>query len=272
MPFVTAEELLAASKAGKCDYHNIPDIKAAEAYLAAVLDKALRNAQPNKYDRPWQLVDMGTLLDPKQAWIGFEFETGFDDNADYKKFINFLWGHNHVAIDKEGTGKYPVEVAFPPQVIKDVQKGKSLLVQTLKFIHDNGLKPALNPTTFTKRDVGIHAGISTPLYRKKMAEGRYYDVNLRGYCSILSSLTPKQMDEVYGRHTLHWGTAHARNSYVEIKVFRATPEVEYVEKVAAVACRMAKLLDFCLEHPNTSKLTNAYEFLRGDDAEPVAAN
>lgn len=271
MPFVTAEELLAASKAGKCNYHNIPDIKAAEKYLDGVLAKALNNNQPCKYDRPWQLVDMSKLLDPKQAWIGFEFETGFDDKKHYQDFINFLWGHNHVAIDREGTGAYPVEVAFPPQVIKDVQKGKSLLVETVKFVHAKGLVPSLKPTTFTCRDVGIHAGISTPAYRKAVADG-YYNVNLRGYCAILKSLDPKQMDELYGRHVLHWGTAHARESYVEIKVFRAIPEVEYVEKVAAVACRMAKLLDYCLAHPNTSKLKNAYEFLRGDDAEPVPAN
>lgn len=267
MPFVTPQDLLDAAKKKKFHAydHIIEDLAGAQKYLDGELKKALNNQQGCKDNRPWHLVDMGKVLDPNVPWIGFEFETGFDNRKHYQDFINFLWGHNYVAIDKEGTGNYPVEVAFPPQPIDEVLAGDALLVKTVKFVHDNKLVPALNPTTFTRRDVGIHAGISTPKLRKGG-----YGYAVQNLNRIILSLTDKQQDELYGRHIQHWGGAHDRRSYVEIKVFRAIPEIEHVEKVAQVAARMTQLLDYLIDHQGVDKLKNAYEFLSGKDKAPKA--
>lgn len=162
--FATAQDIVAKKHAG------CRTVEDAEALLQRVLDEALNNQQDCKYNRPWEIVDFAKKLPNDEPWIGFEFETGFDKKANYQKFIHWLWQQDYVAIDREGTGKYPVEVAFPPQALSDVQQNSHLLQRSVEFIHTNKLTPALNPTTFTRRDVGIHAGISTPKWRALIAE------------------------------------------------------------------------------------------------------
>lgn len=263
MPFVTAEELLEASKAGRYRRYNAPNIDTiedAQKVLDAKLQEALNNHQGNKQDRPWLLVDLGKSLDPDQPWIGFEFETGFDSRDDYRKFINFLWGQSHTAIDKEGTGQYPVEVAFAPQNYSDVEAGNCTLLQTVEFIRDQGLKPALNPTTFSCTDVGIHGGLSTPKYRKYR---RQQDNVCPRLSDILKKLNKAHKIELFGRHELHWGYAHPRNGYIELKLFKAIPEVERVIGYIQVTMRMAALVDYLIDNPQVEQIKNTHAFLSG---------
>lgn len=283
MAFVTPEELLAAKQSGKFyDYGgSVNSIDGAKKYIQNTLDKALKNQQGCKHDRPWVLVDLTRALDPTQPWIGFEFETGFDDKDQYTKFINFLWNQDHTAIDREGTGKYPVEVAFAPQNLSDVLAGKSTLQQTIEFVEREGMKPARNPTTFTKRDVGIHAGLSTP---KQRALG---DGALRELCVKLSRAlgehceygdnenkyepTKEQKELLYGRSELYWGSANARHKYIELKMFRAIPETERIKGYIQVVARVAKLVDWWIDNPEVANISNSFEFLSGQDELPIPA-
>lgn len=220
----------------------------AQELLDNTLKAALNNTQRCKYHRPWDIVDFRTKLDPKQAWIGFEFETGFDSNKDYQKFINFLWAQDYTAIDREGTGKFPVEVAFAPMHAADVLAGNSTLEAALKFVMDEGLKPALNPTTFTQRDVGCHAGISTPAFRAMDRNGQSRIVNRLN--AALTCLTKEQRVVVYNRPELLWGGANLRTGYAEIKTFRAVPTLEAVQKYVRVAGQIVKLMDILIADPN----------------------
>lgn len=266
--FVSAPELLAAAKAGKLYGARIPDLTAAEAHLDGVLQEALNNQQGFKgYNKPFQLVDFNKILDPKQAWIGFEFETGFDDKKDYQKVIHHLWAQPYTSLDKEGTGKFPIEIVYAPMNLSDVLDGNSTLQKTVEFYRDSKITPALNPTTASRRDVGIHAGISTAKSRKLREQ---YEIGGR-LSRILSDLTKTQMDELYGRHTLHWGTANARQKYIELKMFRAIPEVDQIKVYIGVVAQCTKLLDFLIDNPNVNALSNTYAFLSGKDAEPKAA-
>lgn len=269
MPFVTAQDLLEASKQGRYYSYDfkLNTLADAEAILKNTLDKALANNQPNKHDRPWSIVQFDKMLDKDQPWIGFEFETGFDDVKEYRQFINFLWGLNYVAIDREGTGKYPVEVAYPPQTLQDITDNGSLLLKSLEFVNDNGLTPALNPTTFTRRDVGIHAGISTPNIRKNNGVRRIAGI-LDG---ILCSLNDKQKKELYGRTALHWGGAQGRDGYIEVKVFRAIPTVEHVATVTKVTQQIVKLVLWLEQNPDVKEISNAYDVLSGKTDTPKAA-
>lgn len=264
--FISAPELLTAAKAGKLYGRKINDLKDAEEYLDAVLQRALNNDQDFKgYSKPFNLVDFKKILDPKQPWIGFEFETGFDDKSEYQKLINFLWAQDYTSIDKEGTGKFPVEIVYAPMNLSDVVAGNSTLQKTVEFYRDEELTPALNPTTASRRDVGIHAGISTPKSRKGDPYG--YSARLSG---ILADLTAKQKDELYGRHVLHWGYANARRDYIELKMFRAIPDVDQIKVYVTVVAQCVKLLDFLIDNPNVKSLSNTYDFLSGKDAEPKA--
>lgn len=259
--FATAEEIYAVRKSVYC-YRNMRSIADAEALLSSVLEEALENEQDCKQHRPWEIVDFAKKLDTNDTWIGFEFETGFDSKKEYQTFIRWLWDQQYVAIDREGTGDYPVEVAFPPQTLTDITKNGHLLTRCLEFISKKKLTPALNPTTFTCRDVGIHAGISTAKWRGT-EYGKQYS-SARKLAGILYQLSDEQMDELYGRHELHWETAHKRDGYVELKMFRAIPQLERVNGYIDVTIRCTKLLDWCLDNP-TTELTNAqvYNYLSG---------
>lgn len=284
MPFVTAQELLDAKKSGKFHPYGvkIDSVEDAQQYLQNTLTDALENAQGKGANRPWHLVDLTKALDQNQAWVGFEYETGFDDKKEYQSFINFLWSLDHAAIDKEGTGKFPVEVAFAPQNMNEVLAGRSTLQQTLEFVHDAGLTSALNPTTYTRRDVGIHAGLSTPAFRKY--EGDKYTLAKRltevlgrrcddyygdGNGKSKYEPTAKQMDELYGRSKLYWGSAHIKADYIELKMFKSIPDVERIKGFIQVVARIAKLVDFMIENPNVKAISNSYAYLSGADENPV---
>lgn len=255
--FATAEEIVASGR-----IYGVYTLSQAHEYLQRTLDAALDNNQGNKDDRPWHIVDFSKRLDPTQPWIGFEFETGFDDKQEYQKFIRWLWEQRYVAIDREGTGNYPVEVAFPPQELQDVLKNGHLLLKCVEFIHHSKLTPALNPTTFTRRDVGIHAGISTPKFRSA-TYGQKADA-VCALSAILNNLSVEQKKELYGRSALYWGTAHLRESYVELKMFKAIPEVAHVQHCIDVTVRCIDLLDWCLDNPY-KKLNReqGYNYLSG---------
>lgn len=279
MPFVTPQELMDASKSRKF-YGRINTLEDADAYIKGKLEEALENNLGKGENRPWYLVDLTKALDQNQAWVGFEYETGFDSKKDYQSFINFLWGLDHVALDKEGTGKYPVEVAFPPQNMSDVLAGRSGLQQTLEFVHDAGLKSALNPTTYTRRDVGIHAGLSTPAYRAY--GGNKYEL-VRKLTKVLGTScdcdygeeksdyepTAAQKDELYGRHKLYWGSSHVKGAYIELKMFKAIPDIDRIKGYIKVVERVAKLVDFFIANPNVSVISNSYAFLSGKDENPI---
>lgn len=248
MAFATAEEIAAYG-----GIYGARTVETARTYLVKSLDAALNNRQGCKDNRPWHIVNFNKILDRKEPWIGFEFETGFDDKANYQKFIRHLWDQPYTAIDREGTGNYPVEVAYAPMEMSKVKAGKSMLRQSVQFMKDEGLNPALNPTTFTRRDVGIHAGISSP---KMLACADKYGL-CRRLDKALLSLSKDQRVKVYGRHELLWGGAHNRTGYFEIKVFRAIPTVDHVNLVERTTMNIVKLMDYLVDNPKAAPSADA---------------
>ena len=233
----------------------------ADTFLKDKLAGALEGHLGKGDYRPWDIVDFRKKLNTDEPWIGFEFETGFDDRKEYQKFVNFLWKNiNYVAMDREGTGDYPIELACAPMETSKVQAGESTLLRTVKYIHKAKLTPALNPTTYTRRDVGIHAGISTPKWNKLKVEVQYTVV--KRMAALLDNLDDAQKTELYGRHKLYWGTANRKGKYVELKQFKAIPTVKHVEKVIRVTCQCVKLLDMLIDDANFSPdRTQVYKFL-----------
>lgn len=263
--FATAQDLFNAYQAGKF-WPAINSIAAAEKYLERTLQTALNNEQDNKRDRPWAIVDFAKRLDPNEAWIGFEFETGFDDKQQYQQFIRWLWEQPYVAIDREGTGVYPVEVAFPPQTVSDIEKNGHLLQKAIEFYTVNNLTPARNPTTFTRRDVGIHAGISTKKWRAGCDDRGAVAWRLN---KLLDKLNAAQRKKAYGRAALHWGCVHNRDSYVELKMFRAIPTAAHVDMCLLVTKQCIKMLDALIDDIEvfaTWDGTDVFNFITNPDA------
>jgi len=145
-----------------------------------------------------------------------------------------------------------------------------LLMRCVKWVEDNKLTPARNPTTFTKRDVGIHAGISTAKWRA-MDDARNDRYNACNKLDrLLDSLNDEQRNAAYGRTALHWGCAHNRHSYVELKMFRAIPSSEYIAQVVVVTKQCVKMLDALLDDFNVLDKwdnTDVFNFLTNPDAD-----
>ena len=263
MAFATATDLLHSMDKWGPKFANV---KAAQAFIDERKDEALNNQQDNKYHRPWKIVDLTKALPKDQAWIGIEFETGFDCMKEYQKVVNFLWDDvEYAAIDREGSGDYPIEIAFAPEPMENVLKGTTAFERTLQFFADNKLTCATNPTCFTCRDIGIHAGLSTPATRA-LGDG-LWQVTSR-LDRILLSLNDKQRKKLYGRTELHWEAAHDRGTYIELKMFKSVPDLDVARGFLQVIQRVGVLADFLIANPEVRSINNTYEFLSGEDAEP----
>lgn len=253
--YVKAQDLVDAGRAGS--------IEAAQKVIDAKFQQILNNKQGCKNDRPWTIAKIDKLLDAEQPWVGYEFETGFDDKDEYHKVCNFLWHQqDYTSIDREGTGKFPMEIVYSPQNAADVLAGKGRLRETIQFFADNNLTPAKNPTTYSRRDVGMHVNISTPKKRKSKSD-YYNDPVLDKVNTALQSLTNDQHDELYGRHEMHWGYGNNRGKYWEFKLFRSIPTLDRLNTVEKVTAGILVLIDYYEQNPNALQCTNAYDILSG---------
>lgn len=263
MAQIHVEDIQEAAKSGKHVYglYGV-DMKASPEVLQKWIDNlraaALANRQQCKTNRPWSIVDFSKRLPADQPWIGFEYETGFDAKEDYEKAITFLWDNQrNNAIDREGSGKFPFEVAFPPQSALDFQKGVSNFQGYHNFMRDNGLKQANNPTTYTKRGIGMHVNISTPKSRKQGIR------NGATLCEWLQSLGKAKETELFGRYQRHWSLAQNRGTWIEFKCFLSTDNREAVDRYVQIALKFCELIDYQID--GGKKPTNLYEFLSGKD-------
>lgn len=245
--------------AGRCK-----SLDAAQQQIDAKFQRILNNTQGNKDDRPWGIVQLDKRLDPNDDWVGYEFETGFDKKEDYHRACNYLWfKQDYTCIDREGTGKYPMEIVYSPQNAAEVFAGNGLLRATVQFFADNDMVPAKNPTTFSRRDVGIHVNISTPKKRKSYDGYWGADPVLNKVNKALSSITRDQHDELYGRHDMHWGYGNNRGKYWEFKLFRSLPTLDRITTVETVTKNLLKLIHYYENNPTAGDCTNAYDVLSG---------
>lgn len=212
-------------------------------------------------DRPWGIIDMNKLLPKDQVWIGFEYETGFDDLGQYRAAIAYLWDNfNYLAIDREGSGQYPFEVAFGPVTYDTICVKKEAPIQKyLKWLAEQGYKQSNEPTTFSRTLIGMHVNISTPKSR-----GRYNDDTGYRIRKLLDALPQRVQEELFGRYQNRFSKCYARGNYFEFKLFGSTDSVEKFDSYVKVAGKLAGLIDFCIDNPGTDP-TNVYEYLSGKD-------
>lgn len=246
-----------------------PTLEEAQKYIDGIFSRIKNNTQGCKYDRPWNIVNLTGQLDPDQPWIGFEFETGFDDKKEYLSVVNYLWNEqDYTSIDREGTGNFPMEIVYSPMNAADVFAGKSTLMDTLHFIENSKFTVAKNPTTFTMRDVGIHANISTKKFRDltKHDQSRYDGEGYRVTAALNELLmmeSDAQREELYGRSRMYWGCANCRGKYIELKLFRSSADVKKVTGYVNVVSRIITLLDYLIDNPKKRNVVDVYGFLSG---------
>lgn len=287
MAFATAEDLVELRAKDRVAYlysydsqgysMSVPygtlDMEAARGILAANLAATLRNSQ-GKYNRPWCLVDIFSKLDPNEVWIGMEMETGFNNEDHYKQLVQYIWDDlSYVAMDREGSGYYPIEVTFPPEELSKFARGEAQINKMLDFMNDkklNNIVPAESHVT------GTHVNISTPKFRT-MADNSRRDMVARAMTYTLQTLNAAQRVEFFNRQPYGW--CYRRNAaspsgvqeWIEMKLFFSTTDrVKFGEYMATIE-RISLLIDKLIDHGSLDRIaggycqvSNAASFLRGE--------
>lgn len=269
MSFVTVDELVAARKKNPSveiytydttgQYARVPsgelDAVKAEDILAAIRKATLANYQ-YKLTRPWSLVNMSDKLDPEQAWMGFEFETGWDNHRDYERAMAFLIDKlDHVAVDREGTGSYVAEITFPPENFNDYTDGKASIQKFYDHLYetDNRMASSLGYAEYA----GTHVNISTPAWRKNLMSCR--SGSLLGRLNH-SLQCVKDKRKVFGRTPYGYGYSRGDtqgNSWIEFKLFLSKPTREEFEHYVSVSQRLAVCIErMAQERDEIQKIVN----------------
>lgn len=244
-----------------------------EAEATSILERhfnAILNNVHGKATRPWHIVDITKKLDPAQPWLGFEFETGFETEAIYQKIINFVWKNvDHVAIDKEGYGRFCPEFTFSPENLSNYMEGKSAIQRTLMWMKENKIRMA----DFGDHPVGTHLNISTPTFRSidRSAQERV----TRLIAHSLLFLNKKDHKELFGRTAYGVGQLGEGN-WIEFKIFRSTDDAKVFDQYLRISQRMAELVEHLsragvasLKTTGTDYIHNIVELLTGKAIEPV---
>lgn len=265
-----------------------------ERWLQNDLANALRH-NLGKGVRPWHIINVTEKLDSKQPWIGIEYETGYDTQADYQKVVNFVWNNfANSTIDSEGGSNYPCELTFSPINYNDFMGNNGPMDRLYQFMEANKIVVDdswrySNGYGYDDEDdddpqegcVGTHCNISTPTYRS---------LNYEQQCGVvttlnqsLGSLSETAVRQFLGR--IPYGGFNERGSdgqsYVEGKLFKSTASVKQWEGYKQVIAKLAEAqeaLSIVFRDDPKKKtyksdkhlvITNFRKFLAGDDEEIV---
>lgn len=220
-----------------------------------------------KVNRPWELVDVTSGLDPQQAWVGIEFETGWGTQDAYHRACNYVFDNfNHTVIDLEGYGGYAAEITFAPENLSTFDEGTSKMQQFLSWLNTDGPATLQNGPGYM---IGTHANISTPAYRAMWDEeaGPLNRILRRS----LFLMRAAQLVECFGRSP--YGANNMMGSgtskWIEFKLFDSTSNVEqfnrYVRSIKGLTKVIDKMIETrCYLDVNVNVIANLGDFLLGN--------
>lgn len=182
----------------------------------------------SKSNRPWSIINMSNKLDPSKAWIGFEFETGFETEDARRDVMGWVWDNTmHSVMDHEGSGHHPVEITFAPDYLENYLERKSDMHRLYAYITKKNY--SLVPYTFA----GTHANISIPTFRTDGAWKITYIVSVLNY-----ALQTLDRMKAFGRDPYGWAYVADTGVHIELKLFMSGTDVSqfdsYVRMTAAI--------------------------------------
>lgn len=223
--------------------------------MNSILKRTLDHNQ-HKSTRPWELVDVTAGLDPAQPWIGFEYETGFDDRTHYHQVINFCWeSFDNMAFDREGPGRYDVELTFSPINLSTMMdKNACPIDKLLAFERASGIFPEEvdggDPEDWgSDEQWGMHVNISTPASRD-LASDRHTMV-----CAMLNLSLDKMSSaakhRLFGRIPYGLGFCRSglnaeqqvKQQWMEFKLFNTTGDQEVFDDYRNVTANLTKVIE-----------------------------
>lgn len=147
---------------------NVDEASAVECY-----NQIKRYIQSNGYLngktlRPWHLdADLTSKLDRREAWFGFEFETGYRSHAARSEVIGYCWDNfDGVVFDSEGEGSAAVEITFTPEEESKFRDGTAQAVRFMDYLDKN--RELIQKGS--SMSIGTHLNISHPAMQAKNIE------------------------------------------------------------------------------------------------------
>lgn len=225
-----------------------------ESYLTHYLHKGTR---------PWGVMDVTKDLDPDQAWIGIEYETGYEHRDHYRNVVNYIWRASmHSVIDDEGCGFYPCEITFAPVNASDFNSARYIMDRFLKRNDKAGIGMADHHHLDM---IGTHVNISTPSYR---AQPSIKDNVGQIMGNSVDLMTPADQRELFGREP--YGSMESLGTHIEGKLFDSTDDLETWKKYKKVMLRLADVVEYVaanyhkLDLSYNHYISNLDEILRGN--------
>lgn len=244
------------------------------AYAIEALDESLIEGMFTSWKalRPWTVVPITDSLDPNKAWIGWEVETGWNNEEHRSRVIeDFLSTFNHVCTDEEGAA-FGVELTWcPREADAYVSEEEHPLMFVTKYVrcaykHD--------PEDY----VGTHINVSTPAFRTTSSDVK------AAVCSALNRtlnhMSGTERERLFGRACLYGGFLiqgddTTNNTWLEGKLFNSTYSKPVARGYIAVGNRIAELVEaltLAIQDSDTNgrgtTIDNAYGFLSGLAAVP----
>lgn len=224
--------------------YNLPKTLTEENIRAALEGFRAKAIEGRQYKgvRPWELVDVASALDPTQAWIGLEYENGFDSREDYRRIVEWTVDNTmYSAMDREGPGAYKVEMTFAPVNLNEFIENDTIS-RVIRQQQEFGIRQA----EFDDNDEqwGIHVNISTPTQRF-LTETQMRMLNMSLQCSF-SAMSPAAKRRLFGR--IPYGYSYVRSAgdrrWFEFKLFNTTDDLEDYEEYKLVIRNLAKAVEY----------------------------
>lgn len=238
------------------DYYSKPvevpetlSIKKAQETLNKLKDDYLEH-NLGKHLRPWDLFDVTADLDPAQAWVGVELETGFCEEEEYQQVVNWMWDNvNHSTIDAEGCGNYYCELTLPPMNASQFFSEDGHLNKLIKFLNESKLdQHRVHDDPYEDDDyyddegqIGLHVNISTPAFRKLTTEAASRVVSV--LCASGCMLNDKSA--LFGRQPYGWFYLQGDNGkhWIEGKLFDSSHDPKIIEHYMQVMARLVDVIE-----------------------------
>lgn len=228
--------------------------------------KKILSGKRSKGTRPWEIVNATSALDPSQAWVGVEWETGFCSNAHYKAAIQWLWeNHHNWAVDNEGIGPWLGEFTFPPIEFERFAAGDSMMDAMRSFMASKGMT---TPTSWDHIDFkgseyskqqyasgrrlddprsgwGCHVNISIPETRNTLDLTQSMHELVRVIFTDVLMNSSANCVKLFNRQPYGWGTTRSGTdgtSWIEWKLFKTLATDVEMETMRMVTLKLAVLM------------------------------
>lgn len=243
-----------------------PDRESALKVLDTIGESILAGHQMHKGMRPWDVhPDVFKHLDPKQAWWGFEFETGWRGQEQRRQALEHVWNNfDGCMFDGEGEGDWAVEITFTPDNASSYADDTAAATRFVQWMDAN--QPLIYAGN--ANDVGCHWNVSTPHFRngdRTAADllARFLNRTIRNTMAVNG-----QRKRLFGRESLYAGFLpnssgdHNQNVWLECKGFRTAYTLEKWNDYLKTCAALQKFIDYffanLVEAMNSSG-TNLYD-------------